>query len=480
MKDKADPSPSSELGDEPERDRIAEASLSPREAPELKDAPADSANAASRKPKLTSLALALQILTAWLHVLQAWLAFMAEIGRIFGIRKDGPRPWHLHIARRSKTIDLTDAEVQRLLQQQRDLKDTDLIANAVGKYRLPESDFFADPAQIERLIRRILEANPPWLHISRTLSGMEQGSETATQEVLWREQVTQEMQDVTLYLPDENWRDLPLASLTMRPIRHLGEVWQARLLDQILPPEVILDRCNRGEIMIPVRNNVKHRLEFLTEQRSMEVTVRRMVPIAIETEGDSGQGGQLLYILMDFSASMRGMSATLALAAISAAMRANMGHRNTRYLFRRYAEQGHMWPSVVEPPVQARTLEEKDSLLKLIAATNFNGEATHVNHALDIAMTDVENLRREEHLEAAILLVTDGRAEMLESTGLRLRKTGVKVHTVMCAPEPNPSLAALSESFTILDIGPDSPPPAANTTAAPAAPAARRPRAYQI
>lgn len=433
----------------------------------------------SRKSKPGTVQMTLQMLTSWLKVLQAWLAFMSEIGSIFGIRKDGPRPWQLHVARRTRDIALTQEQIEQLLKRQKDLKDAETIANAAGRYRLPESDFFADPAQIERLLARILQENPPWLHISRTLSGADQGSEAAEQEVLWREQETQELQDVTLFLPDDNWRDLPLASMTMRPVRHLGEVWQARLLDQVLPPEIIIDRCNRGEIMIPVRNNVKRRLEFRTEERRMVVTVRKMVPIAIETVGTSGQGGQLLYILLDFSASMRGISATLALAAISAAMRANMGSRNTRYLFRRYAEEDHIWPSVIEPPVQARTLEEKDKLLELIASTNFNGGATHVNHALNIAITDVENLRRDEHLEAAILLVTDGRAEMLESTGLRLRKTGVKVHTVMVAPEPNPSLAALSESFTILDIGPDSVPQVSTQTAEPA-PAPRRRRAYQI
>ena len=63
-------------------------------------------------------------------------------------------------------------------------------------------------------------------------------------------------------------------------------------------------------------------------------------------------------------------------------------------------------------------------------------------------------LRQTENLEAEILLVTDGRAELLESMALRLRESKVKLHTVMVTPETNPGLAALSESFMALDIPP--------------------------
>ncbi len=415
----------------------------------------------STQPKIVNPKL--QMLLTWLELLKAWLAFMAELASLLGARKSRERPWKIKIARRNQEIALSDKEIERLIQRQKNLKDLERLSDAAARFKLPESDFFTDPEQMRRLIHRILEENPPWLYVSRSLAGSDGAGAAQDKAVLWREQETMEMQEVTLFLPDDNWRDLPLASMTMRPVRHLGEVWQARLLDQILPPEVLLDRINRGEVLIPVRNNLRQRLEFRTEQRWMEVPVRRRVPIVIEQEGSAGQGGQLLYVLLDSSASMRGMSATLALAAISAALRANLSQRNSRYLFRRYAEQDEIWPSVIEPPVQARTVEEKDALLDLICATNFNGGATHVNHALDVAVSDIRNLRRDEKLEAEILLVTDGRAEMLESTGLRLRETGVKLHTVMVAPEPNPSLAAISESFTMLDIGPEAAVPTANS-----------------
>jgi hypothetical protein len=406
--------------------------------------------AAARNPSV-----ALRTLIAWLEALKVVLAFLAAIAALLGARRGASRPWRIKIGRRSQAVALSRQEIERLLQRQKDLKDLDRIADAAARFRLPESDFFSDPAQVERLILRILEENPPWLYISRTLAGAGDGAETQESEQLWREQETLELQDVTLFLPDDNWRDLPLASMTMRPARHLGEVWQARLLDQVLPAEVLLDRMNRGEVLIPVRTDRRQRLEFRTEERRLQAPVRRRVPVIIEQIGAAGQGGQLLYVLLDSSASMRGASATLALAVISAALRANLGQRNARYLFRRYAEQEELWPSVIEPPIQARTIEEKDALLDLICATNFNGGATHVNHALDVAISDVQNLRKQEQLDAAILLVTDGRAEMLESTGLRVRETGVKLHTVMVAPEPNASLAAISESFTVLDIGPD-------------------------
>lgn len=446
--------------------------------PAASDRPTGASDSEKPRRSVQSVRLALQVLIPWLQVLKAWIEFLAEIASLLGSRKSAARPWRIKLARREQTVALSDKEIQRLLQRQKDLKDVERLADAAARFKLPESDFFADPAHMERLIHRILQENPPWLHVSRTLAGSEEGGDTQDQQVLWREQETREIQDITLFLPDDNWRDLPLASMTMRPVRHLGEVWQARLLDQVLPPEVLLDRMNRGEVLIPIRNDLRQRLEFRTEQRWMEVAVRKRVPITIECEGTGGQGGQLLYVLLDGSASMRGISGTLALAAIAAALRANLGQRNSRYLFRRYAEQDALWPPVIEPPVEARTLEEKDALVDLICATNFNGGATHVNHAITVAISDVQALRRKEQLEASILLVTDGRAEMLESTGLRLRETGIKLHTVMVAPEPNPSLAAISESFAMLDIGADIAPAAPATVEVVVQP--RRRKSFQI
>lgn len=80
-------------------------------------------------------------------------------------------------------------------------------------------------------------------------------------------------------------------------------------------------------------------------------------------------------------------------------------------------------------------------------------------------------------MEATILLVTDGRAELLENTHLRLREGRIKLHTVMVTPEKNPSLEAISESFTAFDIQPDQPLPNAPTPP----PAVGEPRrAYHI
>jgi hypothetical protein len=400
------------------------------------------------------------LLKTLLDLVRAWLLLMQRRGFAMPRRARRPRAWQLRIEPKMQPVALNQSDVDQLLQRHRDLNDMEKLALVAGSFRMPESNFFSDPRQVERLIRHFLEQNPPWLHVGQVLPGGEEnetGGETQ-QEVVWRERVTREVQDVTLFVPSEIWRDQPLASLTLRPARQLNEMYQARLLDQILPPTLLLDRLTRGEILIPNRHRTRHRLEFEAQDRQLEVVVRKPVAIPIETEGAGGKGGQLLYILMDYSASMAGKSATLALAVITATLRANMGRRDARYLFRRYAQEDSLWPREVEPPLQARTLAEKDALLDTILATNFNGGATHINHALNIAVTDIESLRREEHLEATVLLVTDGRAEMLESTGLRLRAADVKVHTVMVTPEPNPSLQALSESFTALDIRPDGEP----------------------
>lgn len=393
------------------------------------------------------------LLWALLTWLRRWPELLAKL--FFWSRQRGTkavRPWHLRIGRGDRPGKLLPEEIARLLQRHGDLQDFAKIAALSARFHLPESDFFADPRQVERLLRRFLEENPPWLYVSRLLPGGDAGAETHSLEFLWREQETTERRELTLFVPDESWRDRPLASLTMRPARRLDEVWQARLLDQVLPPEVLLDRFSRGDILVPARPGIRQRLEFQPITRTVAITVTRRVPVPIEIAGGSGWGGQLLYFLQDYSSSMQGKSATLAMAVIAAVLRANMGQRETHYLFRRYAEQ--MWPRVVEPPVQARTLAEKDALFDTILSTNFNGSATHVNDALEVAITDIEHLRREESLEAGLLLVTDGRAEILERTRLRLRSARVTLHTVLVTAEKNPGLESLSDSFTALDIPP--------------------------
>jgi hypothetical protein len=362
------------------------------------------------------------------------------------------RPWTLTFAVKGKRKAVRDADVNRLLQRHRDLKDVEKITTFAKQFRLPESDFFGDPQRVEQLIRRILEENPPWLYVSRELSGGEQGSEAHSQEFVWREQEIREYQPTTLYIPDDKWRDMPLSSITLRPARNMHEVWQSGLLNQILPSEVLVDRLHKGEVMISNRDGKKHRLEFKTEERIVEIVTRKQVPVPIEIEGGSGKGGQLLYILLDYSASMQGKSATLAMAVIAATLRANMGQAQTRYLFRRYAQWEELWPLMIEPPVQARTLQEKDSLLDTILATNFNGGATHVNHAVNIAIDDILHLRHEEHLEAALMLVTDGRAEIMEGTRNRIKEAGVTVHTIMVTSEANTELAKVSDTYTTVDL----------------------------
>src|SRR5579884_23488 len=388
-----------------------------------------------------------------LKTLRRRLARLLRLLTLWG-RRRARRPWHLRIGRSSKSRVFSRQEIARLLQRHRDLQDFGRIAAFAARFRLPESDYFADPQQVERLIQHFTEENPPWLTLSRPLPGGEPGIEGENQDILWREQEVRERKEMTLFVPDETWHDRPLASLTLQPARRLEEVWQARLLNRVLPPEILLDRFQRGEILIPVHQGIRQRLEFKPICRTVEITERRRVPVPIASEGGSGHGGQLLYFLLDYSASMQGKSAVLAIAVLAAVLRANLGQRNTRYLFRRYAEQ--MWPRVVEPPLQARTLAEKDALFDTLLATDFNGSATHVNDALEVALTDIAYLRREEQLEAGLLLVTDGRAEILESTRLKLRAAGIAVHTVMVTAEKNPGLESLSESFTALDIHPDS------------------------
>ena len=387
--------------------------------------------------------------------IKALLATLTEMLRGKSLRRRKPRPWHLFVSSKDALTPISDSQQEKMLGRHQALGDLDRLAEFSAKFQMPESDFFADPRQVERLITRLIRENPPWLHVNRVLAGGEEGAEQHSPEYLYRAQVVREHQDVELFFPDDSWKDRPLASLTVRPARSLHEVWSARLLEQVLPPEVMLDRCNRGEIMVQLRDPIKQRLEFRKEFRRVEVVTRKQVPVPIETEGGAATGGQLLYILLDFSASMRGNSAVVAMAVIIATIRAHMGQSSTRYLFRRYAQKDEMWPNRVERPLQAITLEQKDALVDRILSTNFNGSATDVNDAITVATKDIERLRQTENLQAEMLLVTDGRAEMLESARLNLLKTRTKVHTVMVIPEPNPALEQLSESFTALDIGRD-------------------------
>ena len=389
-------------------------------------------------------------LQSFLQIAKETLIAFAEFLAKFAWGRSSSR-WLFSIKPLSGSGSLSKAEVERLLKRQKDLKDVEKIVGASIAFRSEENDFHADPVEIERFIHRILQENPPWLFLGRVLSGGAQGGSLVSQEHLNRVQEVCEIQDVHLFTPDDSWRDSPLASLTMRPARLYSEMNQARLLDQILPPTVQIERFSRGEIMIPVRNRQRRRLEFCRIERTMVIISQKIVPILIDMEGGSGSGGQLLYVLLDYSASMRGKNATLALAVISAVLRANMGQRDTRYLYRRFAEEDRMVPHETQPPVIASTLLEKDELFNTICAVNFNGGATHLSNALGVAIQDVENLRKTEKLEAGILLVTDGCAEVLENTALRLRASRIQLHTIMVAPEPNPGLAEISETYTRLD-----------------------------
>src|SRR5579862_3602249 len=165
----------------------------------------------------------LRLILLALELMGAWFAMLRQVGSGMRPRRArAQRPWRVRIGRRVQEVALTQADVDRLLQRHRDLKDNDKIAATAARFLLPESDYFADPARVERLLRRFLEEDPPWLHVGRVLTGEEPGGDGG-QEVVWRERETRATEEVTLFVPDESWRDKPLASLTMRPARTLQE-----------------------------------------------------------------------------------------------------------------------------------------------------------------------------------------------------------------------------------------------------------------
>src|SRR5438067_7805767 len=91
-------------------------------------------------------------------LLKQWLLFLARLYGAFGVRRHGPpRRWQLSIASVAQPTKKDAAAADRLLQKHRDLDDIDKLASVAARFRTPESDFFADAKQVERLMRHLLE-----------------------------------------------------------------------------------------------------------------------------------------------------------------------------------------------------------------------------------------------------------------------------------------------------------------------------------
>jgi hypothetical protein len=132
-----------------------------------------------------------------------------------------------------------------------------------------------------------------------------------------------------------------------------------------------------------------------------------------------------------------------------------MGRPHARYYFRSFAER--LDPLPKDPPVVATSVSEKDRLVDRLYKTNFSGEATNVVEALEIAADDIEKIVESGELRAGIKprigLLTDGRATIYRSTGVRLKKLGIELDTILIGREAahNPELFRISSTVTVVD-----------------------------
>lgn len=387
--------------------------------------------------------------------------FLKDVKELFGgfamQQRKKRRRWFFRIGKPEewKDHDLSREQVERLMRRSRALLDFEDLSRMGRRLVLPETDFTVSRNQVSEILRRIIEANPPFLFLGRVLPDPKQADSAPPRlEKLRKREIVQVNGLVDLLIPEERpistHHDLPSGDQAMRPALHIHEIRRAALLDRVLPPRLQMERLAHGDLMVLEYVRTTPRVEFIPRQRWVEYEEEREVEVEIELEAtDPDESAQLIYFLLDTSASMKGISATLAASVFCAIHRANMA-TNALYFMRTFAD--HIEPGWDQPPMRAHTLGEREALFEGIFSLNFNGTATHTGWALEIACKDIQAARGEDPSlsRAHIVLITDGRSDILPETVLAVRKTGAPLHTIMVSRERNRDLEHLSESFTTL------------------------------
>jgi hypothetical protein len=395
------------------------------------------------------------------QAVKALRRFLLEVVALFGIansiRRRNRRRWRFHIGKplRDEEITLPRPELERLLKRAKDLKDLDSLTGFGISFRLPERDFTVTRSQIEEILRRILEAHPPFLYLGRTLPDIERSLNAPRRvEKLWKRERRHVQGLTTLFIPEDRpiprHSDFPPGNQNLRPARGIMEIRRASLLDQTLPPLLQIERFAHGDLLVTEYVRMEPHVEFIPRERMADYVEERETEVEVELETpDPEEKAQLVYFLLDTSASMKGMSATLAAAVFCAIHRANMG-ASARYYMRAFDDSVH--PAWDQPPWIARTLQEREALYEKMFTLNFNGSSTHIGWALEAACRDIEGARSQdaELGKAVIVLITDGQSDLQPDTLALFLKTGAPLHTVMVARERNRDLERISDSFTTL------------------------------
>ena len=386
-------------------------------------------------------------------------SFLRELFGLFGliqtVQKRHRRRWVLRVRglETSEPDGLTDEEIARLLRRGAEFDDFAEITRMGARFRLPETDFHVTREQVEEIVRRILVARPPFLFLGRVPLRPEDAGAPRVERIRKR-QVVHIQGPEMLLVPEPRpvrWAAAsPPGEQSVRPASGISELRRASLLDQVLPFRLQLERLSRGDVRVVEYVTETPNVEFVARERWVDYEEEREVDIEIEMEStDPNAPIQLIYFLVDRSASMKGMSAVHAMAVLAAIHRANLS-RPALYLFRSFADR--VDPPWTALPRRAETVEEREGLFETMLTLNFNGESTQTGWALDTACLDIDAARAEgrEIGLASIVLITDGRSDLLPRTIATVLKCGAPLHTIVVSRDRNPDLARISASYTLL------------------------------
>ena len=414
-------------------------------------------------------------------IVQNVLRFIAQLFSFFSqmmgsffpalVRRRKLRPWMTVRKGKSRAggqeLVATDEDISRLLQRMEQLQDTSQLSKRAVGFTGQGSDFFADPAVITRLVGALLHANPPFLHLARTRPDEGEGTAGNVQtEYLLRESEVITTEPYTLFIPQLKVEHMesrrPPGMPVPRVARTLADLRSASLLYQTLPEDLLIARLVEGSIPIMAYRSERKHFIFKQEDRLYTRREKRItrVPVEIETGGE-GQTSRLMYLLFDRSTSLvrnctpRGSFAVMQLAVALTMVRMDLGKPHARYYYRAFAER--LDPLAIDPPIIAKTVKEKDHLAERLMSTNFSGEATNVMDALTTAADDIEKIIQSgelgEGVRPRVCLMTDGRATIYRSIGVRLKSLGIELDTVLIGQEAshNPELISLSTTVSLVD-----------------------------
>lgn len=363
--------------------------------------------------------------------------------------------WYFRINGKPAQERLDPGRVGRYLARCEKLGDPEALERFAQGGVSSEPDFYPSRETVLELIRQILSAWPPFLDLGQSFPEESPVPHPARYECIKKRKKVLVTKAEVLLVPQTRKevyrRDVPPGNQGLRPARSLSELRRARLLDQVLPLPLQMERLTRGELMVVDYVDLRCWTELVPQEHLITREEERETEVWVELDNPEARNRHFLfYILLDRSASMRGRGATLALSALAATLRAQMDFPAV-YFLRTFAET--VDPPSWEPPRRASTLQEREALFEWCFTINFNGYNTRTASALEVAVRDITSARgKDPSLEKAyILLITDGRSVIWEHTQRLIQDLKIPLHTVLVSRERARDLECISSSFTVLD-----------------------------